>query len=128
MCYNNHILSQFSSNMFKKIFLFIIPLLLLNAAPALAQYGLDKTAPQAGYQQSDIYTFIGQGINLFLGLLAIVFLGIMLYAGFRWMTARGKEEYAGKAKNALEAGIIGLIIVVSAYAISNFVISRVTGK
>ncbi|MFA5061569.1 MAG: hypothetical protein WC526_00235 [Patescibacteria group bacterium] len=112
----------------KKMVIFIIPLLFMFAVPALAQYGLGQTASKAGYQQSDVYTFVGQGINLFLALLAIVFLGIMFYTGFRWMTARGNEEYAKKAKNALEAGIIGLIIILAAYAISNFVISRLAVK
>lgn len=40
------------------------------------------------------------------------------------MTAAGNEEQVGKAKKLLTAAIIGLIIVLSAYAISYFVISK----
>ena len=51
----------------------------------------------------------------------------MTYAGVRWMTSRGNEELAAKAKHTLEAAVIGIIITVSAYAISNFVLSRLGG-
>ena len=48
----------------------------------------------------------------------------MTYAGVRWMTSRGNEELAARAKHTFEAAVIGIIITVSAYGISNFVLSR----
>ena len=56
----------------------------------------------------------------FLGLVAVV---IILYGGFRWMTAGGNEDAVKKAKHTLTAGIIGLIIVLAAWGIARFVIS-----
>lgn len=60
-------------------------------------------------------------IETVLGLLGIIFIVLMVYAGFEWMTAAGNEEKVSKAKETIFRAIIGLIIVVSAYAITFFV-------
>jgi hypothetical protein len=48
---------------------------------------------------------------------------IVLYGGFKWMTAQGDTKAVDEAKKVLIAGIIGLVIIVSAYAIATFVIN-----
>ncbi|MDO8668171.1 MAG: hypothetical protein Q7K35_03670 [bacterium] len=58
----------------------------------------------------------------FLGILAVI---IILYAGFKWMLSGGSEEKIGEAKSMLIAGLIGLIIIVFAYIIANFVITTI---
>ena len=70
----------------------------------------------------DIRTTIAQIINVALGLLGIVAVVIILAGGFTWMTAAGNEENVEKAKKMIFAGIIGLAIILSAYAIAKFVI------
>ncbi|MBP6859426.1 MAG: hypothetical protein KBC69_02290 [Candidatus Magasanikbacteria bacterium] len=95
-------------------------------APVLAQFGLKETARQAQYGESDIYSYIGSLISIILSFVGIIFLAIMFYAGLRWMTARGNEEFATKAKDAMFAAIIGLILVVAAYGIATFIFSRIT--
>jgi hypothetical protein len=112
--------------MYKKvIFSLIFALLLISsAAPALAQYGLQKTGTGAGYKQSNLFSYISTGISAFLGLIAIIFFGMTLYSGIRWMTARGNPELSEKAKNALEAAVIGLVITIMSYAIATFVLGR----
>jgi len=67
----------------------------------------------------------GRVINAALSVVGIIFLVLMLYGGYLWMTARGKEERLEKAKNTLEAAIIGLIIALAAYGITYFVVSRI---
>jgi hypothetical protein len=59
----------------------------------------------------------------FLGIIAVV---IILYGGFLWLTASGNEDRVGKAKKTIIAGVIGLIVVLAAYAIVQFVISTAT--
>lgn len=66
---------------------------------------------------------IGSIINVFLGFLGIIFLVLLLYAGFLWMTAQGEPKQVEKAKEILKQSIIGLIIIVAAFAISNFVLT-----
>ena len=67
-------------------------------------------------------TIVALVIQTFLSFIGVIFLILMVYAGFLWMTAHGNEEQVTKAKSLITAAIIGLIIVVSAYAISYFVV------
>jgi TRAP-type C4-dicarboxylate transport system permease small subunit len=69
---------------------------------------------------------IGQIINVALGLLGIIFLILLVYAGFLWMTAAGNTEQLDKAKKILTTSVIGLVIILAAYAISAFVIEELT--
>ena len=59
-----------------------------------------------------------------MGLLGIVAVVIVLIGGFTWMTAGGNDEKVGEAKKWIFAGVIGLAIILSAYAIANFVIQN----
>ena len=80
-------------------------------------YGAQKTT-----ELEDMIVFV---INAILGLLGIIFLVLTLYAGFLWMTAAGNDEQVTKAKSILTAAIIGVVIIVAAYAITNFVLEAV---
>lgn len=69
---------------------------------------------------------IGKIISIALSLLGIIFMILIIYAGYLWMIARGNEEEITKAKTIFRGSIIGLIIVLTAYAISAFVITKLT--
>ena len=76
----------------------------------------------AGFEASTNLGVIMQYvIQAFLSLLGIIFVVLMLYAGYNWMTAAGDEQKVEKAKDTLTRAIIGIIITVSAYAITYFV-------
>ncbi len=77
-----------------------------------------------GLGQKDIRTTVSSIINVALGLLGIVAVVIILIGGFEWMTAGGNEEKVGEAKKRIVAGIIGLAIIMSAYAVSKFVLFK----
>ncbi len=82
----------------------------------------------AGYsaQTADSLTnTIGVLIQTLLGFLGVVFLILIIYAGLLWMTAAGNEDKVKKAQGILMSSVIGLIILLSAYAISYFVISNI---
>lgn len=59
----------------------------------------------------------------FLGIIAVV---IILLGGFKWMTAAGNEDKVSEAKKLIGAGIIGLVIILSAFLIVNFVVTNVS--
>ncbi len=65
-------------------------------------------------------------IKLALSFLGVIFLILMVYGGYLWMTARGKEDQVNKARDLIIAAVIGLIIVIASYAISNFVVDALT--
>ncbi len=91
---------------------------------------LDKVAQEAGYDVSDatgkIDVLISTVINTALSLLGVIFLALMIYGGYLWMTARGNEQQAQKARDLIIAALIGVAIVVAAYAITWFVMSEVS--
>lgn len=99
-------------------------LVLFSVAPAFAQTdGLETVRGSAGYADTDITTIIGTIINVVLGFLGVVFLLLLIYSGFTWMTAGGDDERVKKAKKTLINATVGIIITVSAYAIATFIMS-----
>lgn len=78
----------------------------------------------ASYNSStNIQSLVGTVISTFLSILGVIFLVLMVYGGFLWMTAQGAEEEVTKAKKLITQAVIGLAIVMGAYAISYFVTS-----
>lgn len=77
-----------------------------------------------GLSGQDLRITIANIIRTAMGLLGIIAVLIILYGGFKWMTAAGSEDKVGEAKKIITAGIIGLIIIISAYAIASFVVSN----
>ena len=82
-------------------------------------------ATAIGLGTTDVRTTISRLINAFMGLLGIVAVCIILLGGFKWMTAAGNEEKVSEAKKLILSGIIGLVIIMSAYAIAQFVVGAV---
>ena len=117
----------------KKIYLFIIftfPLL-VNAAGSgnrtidtLKDIGSGEKGPYQDVDRFGLSIIIGTVIQMALSLLGVIFLVLMLYAGYHWMTAQGEEEKVEKAKDTITRAIIGLVIVIGSYAIWAFVFSK----
>lgn len=82
-----------------------------------------QAASAIGLGTRDVRVTIARIINVALGLLGIVAVVIVLSGGFRWMTAGGDEGKVDEAKKLITAGVIGLAIILSAYAIAQFVIT-----
>ncbi|MBI1961231.1 MAG: hypothetical protein HYS45_00845 [Parcubacteria group bacterium] len=66
-------------------------------------------------------------VNILLGFLGILAVVIILYAGFKWMTASGNEEQVGEARKMLLQAVIGLVIIMAAWVITNFVVQNIGG-
>jgi len=82
-------------------------------------------ATSIGLGTKDVRETIGGVIRAFMGLLGIVAVIIILLGGFKWMTAGGSEEKVGEAKKLIISGVIGLIIIMMAYAIAAFVVNAI---
>lgn len=81
----------------------------------------------AGLGSNNVETVVAGIIKVFLGLLGIIFVILIILAGFNWMTAGGDEAKIEKAKKLMSRAIIGLIIIVAAYAITKFVFTNLPG-
>ncbi len=85
----------------------------------------DEFASTAGLGEANLVDTIAQIIRIALGFLGVISVVIILLGGFKWMTAGGNDDKVKKAKQLLFSGIIGLVIIISAYAIASFVIDSI---
>jgi hypothetical protein len=74
-----------------------------------------------GANETSVSSIAGTIVNITLGFLGIIFVCLIIYAGFTWMTAQGDESKVEKAKNIIKNCIIGLIVLTSAWAIYNII-------
>ena len=107
---------------------FVSVLFVFDLTPVFAQVAgsADDVAATAGLSQTDLPTMIGNIIHIFLSVLGVVLLILVLYAGYLWMTAQGDAEQTKKARDILIDAVIGLIIVLSSYAITSFIVNALT--
>ncbi|PKM91167.1 hypothetical protein CVU82_03910 [Candidatus Falkowbacteria bacterium HGW-Falkowbacteria-1] len=115
---------------FLKQFAFVCFLTLILVLPffALAQISdssvtgrLQQAGTVAGFSSdTDELTLaktIGSVVNTVLSLLGVVFMILIIIGGYRWMTAGGNEESVKSAQGRIKNAVIGLIIVISSYAL-----------
>ncbi len=80
------------------------------------------TGGQAGAGLTDtdqpFSVIIGNLIKGLLGFLGIVFMILIMYGGFVWMTAAGNDDRIRTAKKIISNSAIGLFIVIISYALS----------
>ncbi len=83
-----------------------------------ANTGYDKDIP---FENQSLASIIGKFVGAGLSFIGVIFLILMIYGGFVWMTARGNTQAVDTAKDLIYSAVIGLIIVLAAYAITTFV-------
>lgn len=111
--------------------MFVCAIVITVPATVFAQSAPDAVTPvlqvaeAAGVDGSvPLPVLIGRIINVFFGLLGIVLLGYILYAGYLWMTANGDPKQVDQARLAIRNAVIGLVIIVSSFAIVRFLIGQ----
>jgi len=105
----------------------LLPLSLASTVFAADAYGLEKTKNLTQFKGTTktLPELIGSIVSVALSLIGFVFLALALYAGFKWMTAQGEAKDVTKAKDTLVNATIGIVLIVAAYAITNFVFTDV---
>lgn len=88
--------------------------------------GLEDDSGNNVLGNKDLRETIGDLIQVALSLLGVVAVVIILIGGFKWMTAGGNEEKVTEARKLIFSGIIGLAVILSAWAISIFVIEQLS--
>ncbi|PIT95125.1 hypothetical protein COT96_01970 [Candidatus Falkowbacteria bacterium CG10_big_fil_rev_8_21_14_0_10_38_22] len=87
----------------------------------------DEIKTETGLGERDPREIAAAVINVIMGFLGIVAVIIILIGGFKWMTASGNEDKVAEAKKLIVAGIIGLVIILAAFAITKFVLNQLLG-
>jgi len=116
----------------KKTFVALaLSVLMLLPVAALAQGGLnahdlgvDAVGNTIKLGSGDVRETAGNIINVSLSFLGIIAVAIVLYGGFKYMISGGDETKTKEARSWIVAGIIGLAIILSAWAITQFVIGQ----
>ncbi len=116
------------------ITIFVITLLFnFNAMFAHAEVDLGGALDRAGSglygdneaaRTKSLPALIGSVIKILLSTLGVILVGIVVYAGYLWMTAGGDEKKVDKAKDWLKNAIIGVVIIMSAYALTDYVMAK----
>jgi hypothetical protein len=74
-------------------------------------------------QQGDFATTVTNIINYFLGILGLVAVGFLIYAGVLMVTAGGNDDAISKAKKIITYAVIGIVIIILSWTIVSFVAS-----
>ena len=106
--------------------LIVVSLLALALLPSVVlaapNLGLNQFGSQTQLGTKALTETIASIINVAMGLLGMIVVLLILAGGFLWMTAGGDEAKVTKAKGLIFGGVIGLAIILSAYAIAQFVV------
>jgi|SRR3989344_73439 len=73
----------------------------------------------------DLRLMVAKLIKVFLGILGLVFLVLIIFAGYSYMTSQGNSEKMEKATGQIKHAAIGLIIILAAYSIADFVTEQI---
>ncbi len=94
------------------------------AAPFISST-LEADIGKTGLGTNSPTTIVGNVLNVALSFLALVALGLFLWAGFTWMTAAGNEDKIKTAKSTLAAAAIGLVIVLASWGITLYLFGTI---
>jgi hypothetical protein len=87
--------------------------------------GVEITSEAAGLTKTDPRVIVGRIIKVFLGILGVIAICIVLYAGYLWMTAGGNPDQVQKAKDWLRNGFIGLLIILASYSLVTWIVNSI---
>ena len=81
-----------------------------------------------GLENTSLPQIIGNIVKAVLGLFGVVATVIIVYGGVKWMTSQGDTSKIDSAKKLMIAGTIGMVLILSGYAITTFLINNILMK
>jgi len=116
------------------IFIFILfsPLIAFAEQGAIGGPGVTEPVQLpnplgTGAEKTNIPTLLGNVVKAILGIVGSLALVMFIYGGIIWMTSSGNAEQVTKGKNIVIWATIGLVVIFSAYALVNFVLTKALG-
>jgi len=77
--------------------------------------------PNTGATASQI---LASGLNMIYVVAGIVAVIVIILAGYKYVTAAGDSAAISKAKNTILYAVVGLVVIILAFAVTWFVIGR----
>lgn len=115
--------------------LMIVPVLAFAVAPQADAQGFNlkggtEAAKGDGAAEgvSDPNTTVKNFVNIFLWVVGILSVVMLIWGGVRYITSAGDSNKVTAAKNTIMYAVIGLVVAIFAFAITNFVITQVSSN
>ncbi len=108
--------------------LMAVGLVLFQFIPAFAQGGLISPTDQPGRLaeatggQDSLRQLVLTFLNFFLGFLGLISVIMIIYGGVLYVTAAGEQEKVDKGKKIIMYAIVGIVIILLAFAIVSTVL------
>jgi hypothetical protein len=106
-----------------KRFIFSFYALALSAMPFIASAQNSELTNPLG--TTDVRLIIANIINGALSISGSIALLMFIYGGFLWMTAAGRPEPVDKGKKILIWATLGIIVIASAFVVTNAIFNAV---
>ena len=90
---------------------------------ALSECNVEKTEGEKSLMSN-----VNMLINVFTSVMGFLAVAMIIYGGFMLLTAQGDPARIKRGKDVVLYSVIGLILVMLAYAIVNFVMINVTNR
>lgn len=102
--------------------------LTLVAVFVLAKFAFAIDTPQvlAGSGWTDLGKSIGTIYNVVILISSIIFVILFLVGGIMYLTAMGNPEQSEKSRKLLIDAVVGLVIVLAAWAIGSWVLNTIS--
>ncbi|MFC1662555.1 hypothetical protein ACFL04_00090 [Patescibacteria group bacterium] len=99
----------------------LMAVLMPSVVFAATSFTIEDIGGQIGLGSADLKDTLINILEWILGILSILAVAFVIYGGFIWLTAAGDETKLDKAKKIISAAVVGLVIVILAWAIVIFV-------
>ena len=94
-----------------------------DSVSALSECNVEKTEGEKSLMSN-----VNMLINVFTSVMGFLAVAMIIYGGFMLLTAQGDPARIKRGKDVVLYSVIGLILVMLAYAIVNFVMTNVTNR
>lgn len=107
-----------------KISAVVLSLVLLCGAMS-ATVSAGTTVDESKLQTLTIKGILENTIGWALGLIGLVSIVFIIYAGIKWVLSEGVQTKQDEARKMLTASVIGLVIALAAYAIVTVIMTNI---
>ena len=90
-----------------------------NYLDIIGEFGFDRSS--SGPPEVSLAELIFRIVKISLSFLGVLFVVLIIYGGFLWMTAAGNDDQIRRARKIMINSAIGLLIVLASLAFSWFV-------
>lgn len=93
--------------------------------PATQALSVDNVGASIGLAAPNFSVLLVNLVNWILGLLGIIAVTMIILGGFQWLISGGNDESVASAKKTIGNAVIGIIIILLAWAVVHFTIGTI---